>query len=533
MRPVSWVRNVLGALVVGVGLLWPLPVAAAAPGDCPAITRPSVNGQLPPAGQRACKDLRGLDLLQARLAGADLHGSNLAGVRLAQADLAGADLRGADLRETEMGQADLTGANLQGANLTGANLTQVDLTDADLRGAVLTDATAIQVVLDGADLRGADLRGVLMPQASLDGADLRDADITGAELSQAETGNAIGLPAPLPNGNRGDGLAVHTDVAPLPDEVNDTQIAYVLLWPAAAIVLLWWRSGVGFMLRHRRTTPVSPVAVIGGIVGASLVMAGLYLAAVAAFRGIAASAGGASWTTDPGPLEFLATQPSHQFAYAGGAFVLGVIILRVCRRRWPSVERQQPGASATIGKPTPAPSGTELNGFVRGFVRALAFAGLIDIGTVVVLLVMDELPATGLWRSDTVAGHLAYVGIVMLLLFGSTFRSRTGTSVVTPSGVALVAGGREPYLWLSGTSSDKRPAGQALPWAALEQIHFIRTLGKTDPGLAMITVRGPGSDQPAEYPAEMSVTPEQVAALRALLPSEMFTEHTRAPSSDG
>lgn len=522
---------------MGVGSLWLLPVAVAAPGDCPAITRPPVAGQLPPAGQRACTDLRGLDLLQARLAGADLHGSNLAGVRLAQADLAGADLRGADLRETEMGQADLTGANLQGANLTRANLTQATFTDADLRGAVLTDATAIQVVLDGADLRGADLRGVLMPQASLDGTDLRDADVTGAGLSQAETGNAIGLPEPEPvpsgSGTGDDGLAVNTDADPLPDEVNVTQIAYVLLWPAAAIVLLWWRSGVGFMVRHRRTTPLSPVAIVGGIVGALLVMTGLYLVAVAAFRGIAASAGGASWTTDPGPFAFLATQPSHQFAYAGGAFVLGVLILRAARRRWPVAERQRPGASATIGKPTPAPAGTELNGFVRGFVRALAFAGLIDIGAVVVLLVMDELPATGLWGSDTVAGHLAYVAIVTLLLFGSTFRSRTGTSVVTPSGVVLMAGGREPYLWLSGTSSDKRPAGQALPWAALEQIHFIRTLGRSDPGLAMITVRPPGSDQPAEYPAEMAVTPDQVAALRALLPSEMFTEHTRAPSSDG
>jgi hypothetical protein len=532
---VSWVRNVLGALVVGVGLLGPLPVAAAAPGDCPAITRPAVTGQLPPAGQRACKDLRGLDLLQARLAGADLHGSNLAGVRLAQADLAGADLRGADLRETEMGQADLTGANLQGANLTRANLTQVTLTDADLRGAVLTDATAIQVVLDGADLRGADLRGVLMPQASLDGTDLRDADVTGAGLSQAETGNAIGLPVPLPNGTRDDGLVVNSDVDPLPDEVadSDTQIAYVLLWPAAAIVLLWWRSGIGYMLRHRRTTPLSPVAVVGGIVGVPLVMTGLYLAAVAAFRGIAASAGGASWTTDPGPFEFLTTQPSYQFAYAGGAFVLGVVILRATRRRWPATERRPAGSSATIGKPTPAPTGTELNGFVRGFVRALAYAGLIDIGAVVVLLVLDELPATGLWGSATVGGHLGFVAIVMLLLFGSTFRARTGTGVVTPSGVVLMGGGREPYLWLSGTSADKRPAGQALPWDALEQIHFIRTLGTTDPGAAMITVRGPGSAQPTEYPAEMSVTPDQVAALRALLPSGMFTEHTRAPSSDG
>lgn len=524
-------RNVLGAIVVSAGLLWPPPVAAAAaPGDCAVVTRPSVADRLPPVGHRACADLRGLDLLQADLAGADLHGSNLAGVRLTQADLMGADLRGADLRGAVLGQADLTGADLQGANLTGAYLVQADLTDADLRGAVLTDAKAIQVVLNGADLRGADLRGVMMPQASLDGADLRAADVTGAEMSQAETGNAIGLPTPLPTGRAPE---VNAGVEPLPADVSGTQIAWVLLWPAAAIVLLWWRGGFGFLLRHRRTTPIRPVAVAGRLASPPLVMTGLYLAVVGAFRGIAAAAGGASWTTDPGPFGFLAIQPAQQFAYAGGAFVLGVLVLLASRRRWPAAERRLTGSSATIGKATPMPADTELNGFARGFARTLAFAGLIDIAVVVVLAVLDALPATGLWRAETLGGHLGFVVIGTLLLFGSPSRARTGASVVTPSGVVLMAGGREPYLWLSGVSADRRPAGQALPWAALEQIHFIRTLGTADPGLAMVTVRTPGSDGPAELPAEMPVTPAQVAALRELLPADMITEHTRAASSDG
>ncbi|EIB1233397.1 pentapeptide repeat-containing protein [Salmonella enterica subsp. enterica serovar Soerenga] len=82
--------------------------------------------------------MRGADLCDADLCGADLRGANLC-----DADLYGADLRGANL----------CGADLRGANLCGADLRGADLCDADLRGANLC----------GADLRGADLCDADLP----------------------------------------------------------------------------------------------------------------------------------------------------------------------------------------------------------------------------------------------------------------------------------------------------------------------------------------------------------------------------------
>lgn len=59
------------------------------------------------------KDLRGADLIGAKLKGADLRGANLRG----------AYLIGADLRETNLRLADLIGADLRDADLRGADLT--------------------------------------------------------------------------------------------------------------------------------------------------------------------------------------------------------------------------------------------------------------------------------------------------------------------------------------------------------------------------------------------------------------------------
>ncbi|EGG3958311.1 pentapeptide repeat-containing protein [Salmonella enterica] len=88
------------------------------------------------SGSRA--DLRGADLCDANLCGANLYGADLC-----DANLYGADLRGADLRD-----ANLYGADLRGADLCGADLCDADLCDANLRGA---------------NLRGADLRGANLP----------------------------------------------------------------------------------------------------------------------------------------------------------------------------------------------------------------------------------------------------------------------------------------------------------------------------------------------------------------------------------
>lgn len=79
-----------------------------------------------------------------------------------EANLQGADLRGVDLRE---------------ANLQGADLQRADLRGADLRGANLQWAG-----LQGADLRRADLQGANLQWADLRGAYLRRADLRGANL---------------------------------------------------------------------------------------------------------------------------------------------------------------------------------------------------------------------------------------------------------------------------------------------------------------------------------------------------------------
>ncbi|EIF3593475.1 pentapeptide repeat-containing protein [Salmonella enterica] len=112
------------------------------------------------SGSRA--DLRGADLCDANLCGANLRGADLC-----DANLCGANLRGADLCD-----ANLCGANLRGADLYGANLCDANLCGANLRGADLY----------GANLYGADLRGANLCGADLYGADLRGANLCGANL---------------------------------------------------------------------------------------------------------------------------------------------------------------------------------------------------------------------------------------------------------------------------------------------------------------------------------------------------------------
>lgn len=79
-------------------------------------------------------DLRGADLVGARMPGADLRraslrGAQLMGAELRRADLRRADLTGADLRDTDLRDADLTGA--------------LFLTDAQLRPAVGSTGTRL------------------------------------------------------------------------------------------------------------------------------------------------------------------------------------------------------------------------------------------------------------------------------------------------------------------------------------------------------------------------------------------------------
>ncbi|NDU76136.1 pentapeptide repeat-containing protein [Actinomadura sp. DSM 109109] len=88
--------------------------------DAPAV-RESVKDLLSQAGRLARagvpgrrRDLRGADLLGARLKGADLRGADLRGALLIAADLRGADLRVADVTGADLRDADLRGADLTG-----------------------------------------------------------------------------------------------------------------------------------------------------------------------------------------------------------------------------------------------------------------------------------------------------------------------------------------------------------------------------------------------------------------------------------
>ena len=63
------------------------------------------------------EDCENWEDMRANLRWADLRGANLS-----EADLSGADLRWANLREANLSEADLRGADLRWANLSGADL---------------------------------------------------------------------------------------------------------------------------------------------------------------------------------------------------------------------------------------------------------------------------------------------------------------------------------------------------------------------------------------------------------------------------
>ena len=107
---------------------------------------------------------------------------NLRGVDLREADLRGANLKWVDLRE-----ADLTGVDLKWADLKGANLTGVNLTNANLRGTNLIGANLRGTNLIGANLSGSDLRYANLSRADLRHVDLRGVDLRNADLMNVKT----------------------------------------------------------------------------------------------------------------------------------------------------------------------------------------------------------------------------------------------------------------------------------------------------------------------------------------------------------
>ena len=153
-------------------------------------------------------DLSGIDFSNSNLAGTDLskniltetilRGTNLSYANLSGQDLSDKDLtdtvlRGANLSYANLGNFDFSGRDLTGVNLSGQDLSDKDLTDTVLRGANLSYAN-----LENFDFSGRDLTGV-----NLSGQDLSSKDLTGTILLSADLTDAI-LPDSILSGNNFD-----------------------------------------------------------------------------------------------------------------------------------------------------------------------------------------------------------------------------------------------------------------------------------------------------------------------------------------
>ena len=138
---------------------WPRPLTHEPGADPPGRRlRPDVQAAITVIGHRNPKrDQRDIDLREAFLVGASLHGMDFAHAIFSHAILTRANLLGANLYDAVLLGADLHGAVLLGANLTNANLTKADLTDAIILGADLTDADLTDANLTGVALTSADL----------------------------------------------------------------------------------------------------------------------------------------------------------------------------------------------------------------------------------------------------------------------------------------------------------------------------------------------------------------------------------------
>lgn len=92
-------------------------------------------------------DLRGAQIGQAGLRGAEMQDADLREADMTQSDLREANLQNVDLREADMIQA-----KLRRANLKHANISQTDLSQSDLRGALLSGAHMWKTKVFGADV---------------------------------------------------------------------------------------------------------------------------------------------------------------------------------------------------------------------------------------------------------------------------------------------------------------------------------------------------------------------------------------------
>jgi hypothetical protein len=305
------------------------------------------------------------------------------------------------------------------------------------------------------------------------------------------------------------------------------QVSYLLLAPTAAIVLLWWRRRIGYLRRHRVTTPVRTADVVAILLGAAITSAGLYAVACGLVRGIGLAATGWPRAVDPGPL---ALGTEEQMIVGGGLLVVGAFVLGIARRKRPVREAPVDTSQVALGRPSPGRVFPAFGRVPRGVFGLLGVLGLADVLGVFVLWIVGVLPADGLWGTDGVVGHLVVVFVATVVFIRAAQAAPPpGADVRALSGVVIVAG-RSPFVWLSGVSATTRPTNRVLPGEALTHVHLIRTLGSTSPGTAMVTIHPPGAD-PFEYPNELHLRRDQASRLRALLPEDKVSELVRAPSA--
>ena len=139
-------------------------------------------------------NLEGASLRDADLRDANLYGASLKDATLYHADMSGANLENADLR-ADMAHAKLRDASLIGADLTSANLSRVDMTQAELM-----DANLQKSLLDHTILHGAFMMGANLSQAHLYVPDFRGAYMGGVQMTGDEVNSYATEKLLLPDG---------------------------------------------------------------------------------------------------------------------------------------------------------------------------------------------------------------------------------------------------------------------------------------------------------------------------------------------
>jgi uncharacterized protein YjbI with pentapeptide repeats len=164
--------------------------------------------------------IAGHELLDAKLAGANLREADLSRMNLLRVDLSGADLREADLSRANLRAGNLSGADLRGAQLYRANLNRANLTQADLTGANL-----YRVYLSRTDLRRANLRGAELGLSTVVSSDVDGAHLTGARVHGISVWGLKGVPADQAD------LVITSDEEPAitVDNLKLAQFVYLLM----------------------------------------------------------------------------------------------------------------------------------------------------------------------------------------------------------------------------------------------------------------------------------------------------------------